>query len=365
MPSVWLAFTGSTSKGKSTAHRLQAAVWGDPSPKRGLFGSFNGTANASEALLQGASGAGYAFDEHKLIDGGELQKLIFRATGGGGTDRLKRDASLQKARRWSLMATLSGETSLFQKITSAGDSAATGLGPRCLDLNVEDAPQLDRNTMDAIEAACLNHGHAGPAFVRTLIDSGYAREPERLESEVGLLADKLVSNGNPVLRRAAMIAALIWKAGEIARRADLMPADFDAERLARRMWVKALESDTAPASSADTAIRTLFESLIRRRGVDVAEGALSEHRTAVAWRLPNLNALGEVYVVPTSQLPGLAGGALDKRALIAALREQDALHPNPRGDRSALTWDYLPGLGKFPAVVIKADVIESPAEAGG
>jgi len=359
MPTVWLAYVASSSTGKTTAQRLQAAVWGDAHVKRGLLGSFNGTVKASEALLERASGAGYGFDEHKLIDGRDLQHLMFQASGGGGTDRLTRESTLRKTRQWSALVTLSGEVSLFQKIKGSGDTVTTGLGARCLELNVEDAPGLTDIIMTKIEAAYQNHGHAGPEFVRHLIAAGYINEPERLECEVAERARILAKDSPAVALRAARIAALVWRAGELAQDAGLIPSEFDMADMAAKLWSKAMESDTAPTVAHDVAIRTLFESLITRRGVDVAESAYGGTREAVAWRLSNLTDVitTPVYVVPVAKLAALAGGALDHKALARALDDRGALHANPRSDRATRIWDYVPGIGKVRAVVIDASAI--------
>lgn len=367
-PTAWLAYTGSTTKGKSTAQKLSAAVWGTPKSKSGLFGSFNGTAKAAEALLERASGAGYHFDEHQMVDGRDMQTLIFTASGGGGTDRLSRDANLRKSRRWSLLATLSGEVSVFQKIKGTGAAVTTGLGARCLDLNVEDTPELSREVMDQINAVEHHYGHAGKVFVAAMFDAGYPTAPERLVREIDDKSARLIGPGSPVQRRAARIAAVIWQAGEIAQGCGLIPAEFDLEGMAQRLWAKALEADTAPGNSHEVAIRTLFESLISKKGVDIIEGLSPEHREAAGWYLDRHAAQVDaawsngVYIVRTSKLAELAGGALDRKAVVRALHERGFLVRNLRQDRGGWVWEYVKGLGKIQVVVIGADAVEGDLE---
>lgn len=368
LPTMWLAYTGSTSKGKSTSQKLSAAVWGNPELKRGLFGSFNGTAKAAEALLESGSGAGYHFDEHQMIDGRDMQTLIFAASGGGGAHRLTRDANLRKSRRWALLATLSGEVSIFQKIKASGGAVTTGLSARCLDLNVEDTPDLPRAVMVQIEAAFQHYGHAGKKFVGAMIEAGYSTEPERLMHEIEHKCECLVGPGSPIQRRAARIAAVLWQAGEIAQGCGLIPPDFNLEGMVQRLWAKALEADTAPGNAHDLAIRTLFESLIARKGSDIAEGLSNERREAFGWHLDGPNARDEpswsdgVFIVRTAKLAELAGGALDRKAIVRALAKDGYLVRNPRNDRGAWTWDFIKGIGKVQAVVIKAEAVESAPE---
>ncbi|HEV7353716.1 MAG TPA: DUF927 domain-containing protein [Brevundimonas sp.] len=374
--SCWLALTGSTSRGKTTTAKLMAAVWGDTRERMGLWGPLNGTDAAAEARLAQGSGAGFAFDETALVTGDRLQTLIFTGSAGAGRDRMKRSAELRSSRTWRAMYLITGEHDLMRKIRASGVATTTGVGTRVLELDCEAAPDLAPEVIEAIEAAYDHHGQAGRAYVRALIDGGHDRDPERLWGEVEMLAADLAGAGaKPPTIRAARIAAIMWRAGQLAHDAGLLPNWADVEGAIRQLWAKAQESDLAPRSAEDVAVRTLFEFLIRNRGGRVAEGLGGDRREVDAWRLspadygpkdwpaawpePRPDCRDDpdtaVYVVASDALSRLAGGALNDRALEKALDGRGALI---RGRQNRRTWDYVAKLGKVTAVVIPANAIE-------
>lgn len=362
LPTVWLAFTGSSGRGKTTAKRLQASAWGDTREKKGLLNTFSNTVKAVEVVLQNASGAGCGLDEAKLISGSDLHTLVFTASTGSGRGRLSRSAALQASGSWSLLVTMSNERTIAEKIKAEGGTLTTGLGARLLDLNVDGLEPLDRPTMDRIEPAFANHGHAGPEFVRHLFYQGYDREPERLAGEVEERARTLAGDGPPVALRAARIVALLWTAGELARDAGLIPADADVKALAERLWAVAKEAETAPGSAPEQAVRTLYEALVANRGGTVQEGLGGGNRAAQAWRLDPPASAEPVYIVRREALADLAGGAMNARAVAAELRRRGDLLPFRRADgRETFAWEYVRGLGKVAVVVIRAGAVEDEA----
>ncbi len=388
--SVWIAYTSQTSKGKTTAARLQAGVWGDTRPRAGLYGPLNGTENAAEVRLAMGAGAGYAFDETNLISGDRLQTLIFKGSGGAGNDRLNRSAQLREARTWRGAFSLTGEHGLMRKIKASGVAATTGIGTRVLELDTENTRTWPREVMNQIEAVYENFGHAGPAFIRHLIDNGFNLEPVVLWQGVEAKAVILAGEGaSAAVVRAARIAAVLWRAGELAQAAGLIPDDDallsgalalpdgeddgvgdDANDTAARVaipytlpdvikefWRRSQESDLAPVNGDDVAVKALFENLLRNRGGRVADG-VGESR--VAFDACRLEVFGEgkeaVYVVPKTTLSDLAGGALNATALAKVLRKRDALILRADGNRT--WWTHVAGIGKLDAVIIRASEVE-------
>jgi len=362
---------------------------GSPHPREGLLGPVSGTDNAFEVRFLQGSGTGYAFDETSVIAGDKLQLLIFKGTGGAGNDRLNRSAQLRQSRLWRGCYMLTGEHGLLRKIRSSGVSTTTGVGARVLEIDVEESPQLSIETMAQIEAYKSNYGHACKRFVRTLIDSGRHLDPDGIWTRVERKAVTLAGEGaSAAVLRAARIAACLWEAGEIAQEAGLipedqsLPADGTLPEVIQFVWKKAEESDLAPASSDDLAVRTLFEALLRNRGGRVHEGTISRtaatkekpeavvldlyggrNGTAEAWRLEAWgDAKEEVYVVPWEALSRLAGGALNDKALAKLLRKRKLLRLYERSDEDRKAWDYIPGLGQIKAVIIPASFVEGDPE---
>ena len=374
--SPWVALTGKTTKGKTTAAKLMATVWGNPQPSKGVFGTLNGTQNSVEARLAQGSGAGYAFDETNLTGGEVLQTLIFKGSGGAGKDRLLRNSKMAQGRAWKGVFVLTGEHDLLRKIKSSGAATTTGIGTRVLEVNCEDTPELEAPVISAILKAMENYGHAGKVYIRRFIDEGLHLNPAALWKEVEAKAIVLAGEGaEPALIRAARIPAVLWQAGEIAQRAGLVPQDHDIPHGAGLtstiglLWERGLESDIAPSVSDDLAISAIFEKLLRNRGGRVGtigkqlDDTFAGSTPKDAWRLDHFK--GEVdnpvYVILKSSLSEYADGALNAKALGKLLRARDYLIPYLHGQDQRNFWPYVAGIGKIDAIVIKASAVEDEA----
>lgn len=376
LPTSFVAYTGLTGQGKTTAQQIQASAWGDPHEGKGLLRPINASEIGFEILMQRFSGVGLAFEEYKLLAAHLLQHLVFVAASSTGRTRGTRNDSLRGLRTWRLLITLSGEMSLADKIGGGGEEVAGGLSARALDLDVGAEPQIGADVLERIEAIKQNFGHAGPAFVRALIDQGHAADPSGLAADIEAKARALAGEGAASqLLRPARIVAVLWATGEIAQRAKLIPSSYDMQGLARRIWERAQEAETAGGSTHDRALETLYRNLYARRGGDVHESLHGDYREAKAWRLEpdpkpgklHRAAVREVdgkavydalYVVPLPALAELSGGAVGHKALVRALADADALVLQPRGTDLERIWDYVPGLAKMRAVVIRAPAVE-------
>lgn len=360
--SVFVALTGQTSKGKTSALRFNASVWGDTQPRQGLVGTLNSTEAAREARFALGNGCGYNFDECSALSAEEMYAIIYKGAGGTGNDRLNRDAGLKKGRSWKGVYTLSGEHSFAAQMRANGKAVNTGMGTRILEMSCQDIPTLPADMMEQIQGAYANHGHAGPAFVRAMLDQGLTNDPDLLWASVDWKARLLAGpNATAAVVRAARILALLWRAGEIAQSVDLVPRDEDLGDLGlvstiKAAWTLAQESDIAPCSAEDRAIGTLFEGLIRNRGGRIAEGLIGDKGALDGWRLSGIGTNAtEVYVILQSAIAKYAGGALHHKAVTKALRARGYL-VLAKQDRSL--WPYIPGVGQVEAVVIRADVVE-------
>ena len=371
--SYFIAWTSRTSRGKSTAAKLQAAVWGSPKARAGLYGPLNGTDNAVEARFAMGTGAGYAFDETNLVDGAKLQLLIFKGSGNSGNDRLTRSAALRTARTWRGVYSLTGEAEITGKIRSAGVATTTGLGTRVIEIDCEATTALPRETMDAIEDALHCPGQAGLEFVTSLISQGLHEDPERLWQDIERKAVEIAGSGaSPAIVRAARIAAVLWFAGRIAQTARLIPSDEDLgegdglDATIAEFWRRAQQSSLTPSNAEDMAVQNLLEALLRGRGGRVQTDISGGYAKADAWRLDEReNRFSEdVYIVPMSSLKELSGGALNPKALASQLRTRGMLITYKRADGEERTaFDYVPGIGKLSAVVIRASEVEGDGEA--
>jgi hypothetical protein len=172
--------------------------------------------------------------------------------------------------------------------------------------------------------------------------------------------------------RAARIAACLWEAGEIAQEAGLipedqsLPADGTLPAVIEFVWQKAQESDLAPASSDDLAVRTLFQSLLRNLGGSVRDsrdGTVRSPGKKEAWRLEMWGSAKEdVYAIPEDALSSLAGGALNDKAMANVLRERKLIRIYERKGENRTYWEHVKGVGAMKAVIIPAVFVEGDPE---
>ena len=189
--------SGRSSSGKSTAQRLAASAWSTPDIRRpGLFQSARATDNAVEAMAQRANGTVLALDELAHMNGKEAARTIYTICGGKGKNRMTADAQVRAAYSWATFAILSGEVSLEEKIRGDGGEWLAGMAVRIPDFDVTG---VNRNVgptiLRDIAQIELHFGHAGPAFVKALIEHGLHRQAVGLRDRV-LKAAKVLAGGD-------------------------------------------------------------------------------------------------------------------------------------------------------------------------
>ncbi|MGG7566566.1 DUF927 domain-containing protein [Rhodovulum sp. DZ06] len=222
-----LHLRGASSRGKSTALRVAAGVWGDPG---GLVASWRSTANGLEALATGANDTLLLLDEIAEIEARDASKAAYMIANGQGKARARKSGGLRPAATWRTNLLSSGEISLAEKLREERLRPAAGQELRLLDIPADGFAHgaFDRlhDAADgagfarALGAACGSaHGTAGPALVEALCADGaamveearrlMARAEARLRGALGPEPDGQVLRA---LNRFALIAA----AGELA-----------------------------------------------------------------------------------------------------------------------------------------------------
>lgn len=354
---VTVYLSGATSHGKSTSQRLGASVWGDTKVAKGQLISAKATPNALEIELAKASGSYLALDEGVHLDGAQTKEIIFMGHSGSGKTRMSQHGDAKPNRVWNTCVTISDELGLVQKLRRDNQSIPGGLTVRAIDVSYDDVEKLSPAVMAEIERAYDNTGHAGPVFIRQLTSMGYVDAPSRLADEIHQIAGELAGpEASSQQRRAALIPALVKKAGLIAKVAGLFPAEADVDVMARDLWERARASDLAPVSNDARALDALRESIVSRKGVDIVEVGADPHRQAKGWHLPASGKSEEAYAILVSAAPELAGGIMTSKALGKALNEADWLIPHS-GKGNAR--DYVGGIGRVSCYVIRAAKIDS------
>jgi putative DNA primase/helicase len=246
---------GDSSTGKSSAIQAAASVWGHGEQfKR----TWRATGNGLEGIAAQRNDTLLALDEIGEADPREIGAVIYALANGTGKARAGRTGAARATKRWRVVLFSSGELGLSAHMAEGGKRSRAGQEIRLLDIPArrafgawDDLHKLPggREFSDAIQRASVTHyGHAGPLFIRQLVECGKAGElPDQLGQLVALYPD-----GSGQESRAAERFALLGLAGELAIEWGVLPL---------------------PAGSAHTAMLELFNVWRGSRGLGQSEDA--------------------------------------------------------------------------------------------
>ena len=148
------------------------------------------------------------------------------------------------------------------------------MATRITDIDVTNTNRaVPREILQAIENIHHNYGHAGPAFVRALVENGLHRRPVELRERVLQSAQNLAGEkADSAKIRAAIPLALLQQAGALAQQFGLIPKDHDLDKAiawARREFLKSsdaevLDPDTQAISNLQTGIAERWDVTIKK-----------------------------------------------------------------------------------------------------
>lgn len=215
---------GDSSRGKTSALQAAASVWGGP----GFVRTWRATGNGLEAAAAALNDTCLILDEISECDPREIGGVVYALANGHGKQRARREGGSRQAARWRVIALSTGERTLSAHMSEGGARVKAGQQARLLDLP---ATERAHGAFDELhghadgrafadtlkQAAELHYGHAGPAFVRYLLECGHdlpdlyaqARQAGRFDA------------GDELAGRAAGVFALVGLAGELATEAGL------------------------------------------------------------------------------------------------------------------------------------------------
>lgn len=171
-----------SSNGKTTIVQCAASAWG-----HGAYFTlkWNATANGLEGIAALRNDCLLALDELGQADGRYVGDVVYSVADGIGKQRAGRSSAARKVRRWRVMLLSSGEVTLETKMAEGGKRIRAGQEVRLVTVSAgrtfgawDDlhGHPSGASLSDALKQASTTHyGHAGPAFVLGLIDSGELR----------------------------------------------------------------------------------------------------------------------------------------------------------------------------------------------
>jgi len=243
-------YSGLSSTGKSLSQRLSVSPWSSPDIRRkGLAQSARATDNSVESMAQRGTGTILSLDELAHVAGKILAKMIYMIAGGVGKGRMSPDVGERDNQTWKTFAVLSGECSLEEKIRSDGGEWLAGMAVRIIDVDVTEVDRkVEALKLRAIDGIERHYGHAGPAFIRALVENGAHRKPAELRDRIFQAASELAGEGAAgMLTRAATPLAVLLVAGELAAGFSLLPDKTQIKEAVQWAWGNFLRSsDAAP-----------------------------------------------------------------------------------------------------------------------
>ncbi len=278
---------GDSSTGKTIATIAGASVWGHGEK---FLRTWLATGNGLEGIANERNDTILALDEIGEADAREIGAVVYALANGTGKTRATRTGSARRTKRWRIMLLSTGELGLGALMAEGGQRIRAGQEVRLLDISAhrthgawDNLHGLDdgRQFSDAIRRGSMSHyGHAGPEFVRKLIESGESIHlPDLLKN---FRAQFPCSGGQE--SRAADRFALVAMAGELAIRFGILPI---------------------PAGAVSEAMLQLFSSWRTARG----EGP-SENRKV----LDSISAFIARYAGSRFQSPAVRSPAVRDRA---------------------------------------------------
>lgn len=152
---------GTSSTGKSTALRLAASVWGNPSHYCRLW---RVTSNGLEGLAALHNDGVLILDELGQVDPREAGEAAYMLANGRGKARAARDGTARQSATWRLFFFSAGEESLSTLMAQVGKKATAGQEIRLADIDADAGAG-----MGALE--CLNGCASSAALAATLKDA--------------------------------------------------------------------------------------------------------------------------------------------------------------------------------------------------
>lgn len=225
---------GSGSRGKTTLLTLAGSAWGGGG-KDGFVRSWRMTDNGAEALLVDHSDILLPLDEMTHASPELVSQINYLIGNGQGKARANRDGSGRGVAQMRAMVVSSGEKAAAAQVESGRSQLRMtgGQAVRMIDIPIqcagedafEDLHGFESTgaLVEAISARAKEHyGHAGPAFVKAIINNRAAVEKEVDEMSSLMIAEFVQEGDDPQVRRVVRQFALVAASAVLASNAHIV-----------------------------------------------------------------------------------------------------------------------------------------------
>ena len=357
LPTCGMAFTGKSSRGKSTSQFWQASVSSNPKHGKGVCAAARATANGIESVALTGSGSSVALDELHVLPVDQVALIIM--TLAGDIEKVRLHANLRKRHQegWATFFTASVEETIRAIIHSAKQKMRDGIAVRCLDLNVDGHRLCTAEELAALETCKSNYGWALTPFVEYLVAQGWAADPSIIIGKIDRYTDRLAGDAaQPAERRAARTLAILWFCAVVCHSAGILAPwkdeahDLDPELMVagdedgragffKRMWAHYLTGEGFGLAKPASSVREQFlSSLVKRwkQGLSLAERP-SMHRDITTFWYNDKH----IFIL-LSDLTGFLPGLVSDEASLRKLLSDEGLLVKQRKN---LVWRTIPGSG--------------------
>jgi uncharacterized protein (DUF927 family) len=223
-------FRGASSSGKSTALKLAASVWGNPSTYVRLW---RGTVNGLEGLATLHNDGLLILDEIGQINPDDAGEAAYMLANGQGKVRASRNGTARLAQHWKLLFLSAGETSLSAVMAQAGKRSTAGQEIRLADIDADAGagmgifetlhgyPNAAALALAIKEASATYHGTTGKEWLRFLVANRISLKDILSEKIKRFVTEIVPANAAGQVARVARRFALVALAGELATRCKL------------------------------------------------------------------------------------------------------------------------------------------------
>lgn len=125
---------GGTSSGKTTVSFVSGSVYGGSTDELGYCQSWKATANGLESVAEMHNHSLLCLDELAQIDGRQAGDIAYMLANGEGKKRMAKTVTARRSLSWQLLFLSTGEISLADKMSEAGQTIKGGQEVRILDI---------------------------------------------------------------------------------------------------------------------------------------------------------------------------------------------------------------------------------------
>lgn len=203
-PNFILDYCGLTSQGKTTVEEIAASVWGLPTKERGgLVQAWDSTKVFAERYAALFNHLPIFLDDSQTADSRLVSRMLYMVANGIGKGR-GAVKGLRKTSSWSTVCFSTGEHRLVDTTEDEGARART--------ITLWGSPFGAGNQGNRVReiktAVQNNYGHAGPAFVKYLLDHQDEWDSLRTAYEAQVKALSTAHPGNVADRLSQYFAAI-------------------------------------------------------------------------------------------------------------------------------------------------------------